>query len=194
MRAGKALASAPRWVRGLWWAGLFAIYFGVLAWFVLRRVVRAPVGVGVGVVLGGAVGVALVLSESRQLRRLARRIGLVWRPGRVAGGADRRRCGWCAGGGRAAPGTRSPLRPAGLRQPVGVRFSAACFATVALIFITLPALSGDGGGIVVGLVIAVAMSVVICPGLVRIPRYRRVLRVLTPDDATRATQPAATFR
>jgi len=30
--------------------------------------------------------------------------------------------------------------------------------------------------------------------LVRIPRYRRVLRVLTPDDASWAAQPAATFR
>jgi hypothetical protein len=77
---------------------------------------------------------------------------------------------------------------------VGVRFSAACAAATALIFVVLPVRSGDGGGIVVGLAIAVAMAVGFGPGLVRIPRYRRVLRVLTPDDTTWAAQPAASCR
>jgi len=193
MRAGKVLASAPRWVRGLWWAGSFAIYFGFTTWFVLRRVVRASVGVGVGVVVGGAVGVVVVLSESRQLRRLARRIGWFGDPAAL----QAVRIDVDAGGVPVEDAQRRELARRYARQAydnrVGVRFSAACFATAALIFITLPALTGDGGE-VVGSVIAAAMSVVICPGLVRIPRYRRVLRVLTPDDATWATQPAATCR
>jgi len=194
MRAGKALASAPRWVRGLCWGGFCAIYFGVIAWFALRPAAPGPVGAGVGVVLGGAMGVAIVLSEPRQLRRLADRVGWYGDPAAL----QAVRIDVDAGDVPVEDAQRRELARRYARQAydnrVGVRFSAACFAAAALIFIVLSVRSGDGGGIVVGSVIAVVMSVVICPGLVRIPRYRRVLRVLTPDDASWAAQPAATFR
>ena len=139
-------------------------------------------------------GVVIVLSEPRQLRRLADRVGWFGDPAAL----QAVRIDVDAGDVPVEDAQRRELARRYARQAydnrVGVRLGAACFAAAALIFIVLPVRSGDGGGIVVGSVIAVAMSVVIGPGLVRIPRYRRVLRVLTPDDASWAAQPAATFR
>lgn len=194
MRAGKALASAPRWVRGLFCAGFFALYLGVLAWFVLRPVAPGPVGVGVGAVVGGALGGVIVLSEPRQLRRLADRIG--WYGDPAASQAVR--IDVDAGDVPVEDAQRRELARRYARHAyanrVGIRFSAAGAAAGTLIFLILPALSGDRGGVVVGSVIAVVMVVVIGPGLVRIPRHRRALRVLTADDASWAAQPAASCR
>jgi len=146
------------------------------------------------VVVGGALGGVIVLSEPRQLRRLASRIG--WYGDPVALQAVR--IDVDAGDVPVEDAQRRELARRYARHAhdnrVGIRFSAACAAAGTLILVAIPALSGDGGGVVVGSVIAVVMAVVIGPGLVRIPRYRRALRVLTPHDASWAAQPAASCR
>ena len=189
----KALANAPRWVRASWWSVVFGVYFGVFAWIGFHTWASAVTLIVAGVLLGVALGPVVMWSELWGRRKLARRLAFlgdldVLRDVRVEVDAGR------------VPTEDPTRRELGRRyarwrydQRILSRVLAASWAVLCLLLVLVLILGGTSSPDLWSLVwFAASGAWWGYDAGIRMPRYRRVLRVLGLDDTVWfATHPCA---
>jgi len=187
----KTFANAPRWVRASWWSVVSGVYFGVFAWTGFHTWASAGTLIVAGVLLGVALGPVVMWSELWGRRKLARRLPFlgdldVLRDVRVEVDAGR------------VPTEDPTRRELGRRyarwrydQRILSRVLAASWAVLCLLLVLVLILGGTSSPDLWSLVwFASSGAWWGYDAGIRMPRYRRVLRVLGLDDtAWFATHP-----
>ncbi len=188
----KALANAPRWVRASWWSVVFGVYFGVLAWVGFHTWASVTL-IGAGMLLGVALGPVVMWSELWGRRKLARRLVFlgdldVLRDVRIEVDAGR------------VPTEDPTRRELGRRyarwrydQRILSRVLAVSWAVLGLVLVLVLIPGGTSSADLWSLVGFASFGALWgYDAGIRMPRYRRVLRVLGLDDTVWfATHPRA---